>query len=355
MKRLAVLGLCVLLVSPVMGKKKDKKKPEEIQVTELENLSWKPFWTTHIACIKGCLDYLEMDVSDAWLYGGTGHAFVINIHEQLCPSGPTAWVTSKTFELGENVGYRIEGVMAWSTDSNFADVQSQAWDMVRAAIDEGYPCYGWELNIPEFYVITGYDEEGYYYSGPIRQGYKMPLPWEDLGKLEVQMIEMYAVKPGEPLDDRTTVAEALQFALEIAESPEEWTFEGYASGPEAYDLWIAALQDDTLFNNPECVHGFKYNTQVWSECRAYAVEFLKQAKERLADEELDPLFEEAISRYDKVARSLYRVTELYPWYTGKPSFYTDKERIGKAIAALEVARDAESMGLEALQKIVDAI
>jgi len=355
MKRLAVLGLCVLLISPIMGKKKDKEKPEEVRVTKLENLSWKPFWTTHLGCIEGCLDYLEMDVSDAWLFGATGHAFVINIHEQLCPSGPTAWVTEKMFELGENIGYRIEGAMAWSTDSNFADVQSQAWDMVRKAIDEGYPCYGWELNIPEYYVITGYDDVGYYYSGPIMAGYKMPLPWEELGKLEVQMIEVYVVKPGEPADDRTTVAEALEFALEIAESPEKWIFEGYSAGPEAFDLWIAALQDDTLFNNPECSHGFKYNTMVWLECRHEAVWFLTEAKERLADAELDPLFDEAISHYWQVTRSLQRVAELFPWHTGKPSFYKDRERIGKAIAALEIARDAEALGLEALAKIVEAM
>lgn len=31
----------------------------------------------HIACLKGCLDYL----GDSWLCGGTGHAFVINIHK----------------------------------------------------------------------------------------------------------------------------------------------------------------------------------------------------------------------------------------------------------------------------------
>jgi len=45
----------------------------------LENLRWQPRNVTHLGCIKGCLDYLGMDVSEPWLYGGTGHAFVINI------------------------------------------------------------------------------------------------------------------------------------------------------------------------------------------------------------------------------------------------------------------------------------
>lgn len=48
----------------------------------LDNLKWNPRMISHLGCIKGCLDYLEMDVSDAWLYGATGHAFIINICER---------------------------------------------------------------------------------------------------------------------------------------------------------------------------------------------------------------------------------------------------------------------------------
>jgi hypothetical protein len=48
---------------------------------KLENLRWRNRWTTHLSCIKGCLDYLSLDVSDAWLFGVTGHAFILNISE----------------------------------------------------------------------------------------------------------------------------------------------------------------------------------------------------------------------------------------------------------------------------------
>jgi len=76
---------------------------------KLENLRWKPMWVSHLGCISGCLQYLNLDVSDAWLFGATGHAFVINIHEVVCPSGPTAWRTEMLFKLGSNIGYAIEG------------------------------------------------------------------------------------------------------------------------------------------------------------------------------------------------------------------------------------------------------
>ena len=50
---------------------------------KLEDLRWNPRYVTHLGCIKGCLNYLGIEVSDAWLYGGTGHAFVINIADKL--------------------------------------------------------------------------------------------------------------------------------------------------------------------------------------------------------------------------------------------------------------------------------
>ena len=50
---------------------------------KIENLRWQPKWISHLGCVKGCLDHLGVGVSDAWLFGATGHAFVINIHPEI--------------------------------------------------------------------------------------------------------------------------------------------------------------------------------------------------------------------------------------------------------------------------------
>ena len=43
---------------------------------KLDNLYWVPRWTSHMGCIKGRLNYLQLDISDAWLYGTTGLAYL---------------------------------------------------------------------------------------------------------------------------------------------------------------------------------------------------------------------------------------------------------------------------------------
>jgi hypothetical protein len=324
---------------------------------KLENCQWSPAWVSHLGCVKGCLDFLGIEISDAWLYGGTGHAFVINLHEQVCPSGPTAWKTVKLYELGHNLGYRLDGVFGFKHQENFAELQKRAWVHTQQAIDQGCPCYGWELEIPEFYVVYGYDQAadtdsgGYYFSGPGCDEGKGPKPWQELGDTGIGVVELYSVWPGEVADDATTVKQALTFALEHAANPEDWIFEGYRAGLEGFDNWIGALQAGKASDM-----GMRYNTGVWLECRKHAVGFLAEAKERLAGQ-ADALFDEALVRYKGVAENLGQVAEVYPWSyeASDEEVLPVDDRSRAAVEALQAAKDAEAAGLQTLKKIVQAL
>lgn len=322
---------------------------------QLKNCHWHAAWVSHMGCLKGCLDFLDIEISNAWLYGGTGHAFVLNIHEVVCPSGPTAWKTMKIFELGHNLGYRLEGIFGFKHQDDFAGLQQRAWEHVKAAIDRGHPCYGWELEIPEFYVVYGYDEDadaaGYYYAGPGCEEGKGPKPWQELGNTGIGVVEMYNVGPGEVADDTVTVKEALTFALEIAESPDTWIFEDYRAGLAGYDTWIKALDAGKASDM-----GMRYNTGVWLECRKLAVDFLREAKVRLPGR-ADVHFDEAAAHYAVVAENLGKVAELYPWLRGA----SDEDVLSvddwsrAAVEALGAAKEAEGAGLQALEAIVAAL
>lgn len=315
---------------------------------KIENLRWKPMWVSHLGCIKGCLDYLNIDISDAWLFGATGHAFIINIaKEVVCPSGPTAWRTEMLFNLGKNIGYTIDGIFGFKSKDDFFEKQKKAWEYIKNAIDEDIPCYGWELDIPEFYVIYGYDDDkGYYFSGPLCDSGKGPKMWKEVGDTKIGVLEMYSVKPGQAADDVKTVKEALESALEHSKSPEKWIFPKYKAGLDGFDIWkktLEAGEADGL--------GMAFNSAVWSECRNYAVLFLKEAKERL-DGKVGPLFDEAISHYGIVAQNLKKVTEAFPLIERKPEHIKDETRISTAVECLTTARSAEASGLEVLEKII---
>ena len=89
------------------------------------------------------------------------------------------------FILGRNIGYAIEGVVGFKTESDFAEKQKKAWELCKKKIDEGLPCYGWELDEAEYYVINGYDDDGYCFSGPSWASGEGTKDWQELGDTDI--------------------------------------------------------------------------------------------------------------------------------------------------------------------------
>ncbi len=318
---------------------------------KLENLRWRPRWTSHLACMKGCVDYLGLELTDAWLFGCTGHAFVMNIHPLICPSGPTAWNNAMLFRLAPNLGFFIEAETGHSSQDDFADIQANAFQLVKRSIDSNLPCYGWELEIPEYYLIHGYNNEGYFYRGPNVEREAGPKPWRSLGNSEIGWLEVFAVRPGYPVDARTAVKVALAFVVQLEQNPGEWSYKHYQMGLAAYDQWIAALEDERSGG-----FGMAYNAAVWSECRSYAKEFLMEARDRLG---ASTAFNQAVAHFSVVANKLAALARLFPFdkddVPAMEETFGNSTRRDDAKGLLETARAAEQKGIVALQELAGSL
>jgi hypothetical protein len=319
-------------------------------------------WDTYMGCLRGCLQYLHSDITPAWLFGVSGHAFGLNIHKQLCPSGPHVWSGWGSLQGHEALlGLEVERVGPWykGYDDQYAAHRQLAWERTRKAIDAGTPCIGYDLSWGEFYVVNGYDDAGYLYwntnYGQLKQG--GPLAWDEYGDGGVvHMIAMQFVSLGAPpAAPREVVKAALQWAVRFGargDADDPHRNAAYASGLAAYDQWIAALDD------PECwkgdCSGAMYNGEVWRECRHYAVEFLKEAKHRVGDDNLAPLFDEAIRHYERVEAKLGVECEQFG-IDSPAKAAPQAERSQKAQRALREAKYAEDSGLKALARLTAAL
>lgn len=151
----------------------------------LEGLKYRNFWVTRLGVLKACMEYLGKDHSDPWLFGATGHAFVLNVSEDCCVSGPTAWNCEMITHLAHNLGVSVNVLNGWKTEHDFKLKQKIAWENTKRALDKGLPCYGWELGLGEFYTICGYNEFGYLYKGIGTPTYRFSVEageWENLMK-----------------------------------------------------------------------------------------------------------------------------------------------------------------------------
>jgi len=319
-------------------------------------------WDTYMECLHAALQCLGRDVSDGWLYGVSGHAFGLNIHKQLCPSGPHVWSGWGSLQGREALlGLKIERVGPWykGHDDGYEAHKQLAWGRAQAALDAGAPVIGYDLSWAEFYVVNGYDDTGYYFWNTNMGGLKQegPVPWGKYGDGGgVHMIYLQAVTTRKPTGTvRRAVKTALQWAVDFGargDADDPMRSPDYASGLAAYDQWIKALDDPKAYEGHAI--GAMYNAHVWRECRHHAVAFLQEAKERLGEDELSPLFDDAIKHYQRVERKLGIVCDQF-WFESPDAKDPQPERQQRAQRALRDAMRAEQAGLEALARIAAAL
>lgn len=315
---------------------------------QLDGLAIRKRSVEQMGCLKGCLEYLGSEITFPWLYGGTGHAFIIVIDEHVDVSSPYVWDTSMLFDLAPNLGCRVRGSCVWKQDAGeaFSERQREAWDDVRAHIDRGLPCYGWELvsGYGGYWVITGYDEVGYYYSGWETGG---PLPWQRLGDQFVPLLEVRSVERCEPAPDEVAVARALETVLGRIDGPDLWTDASARSGAAAYAYWAEALETGEAKRDDHT-----YNAGLWLECREMAVAFLREVRERLPGR-CDAALDEAIARYEAVCRAFEAVIALHP--RREKADWSSRFANSEAAALVRQVGAADTRAVETLPRILAAL
>ncbi|MFW9820650.1 MAG: winged helix-turn-helix domain-containing protein [Candidatus Thorarchaeota archaeon] len=315
----------------------------------LSNIEFKRYWVSQLASLHGCIEYLGVDISKPWLFGITGHAFIINIKDHICPSGPTAWKNDMIIDCAKNIGIKIDNYCAETCYPDYEEKLKNGWEFIKSSINQKNPCYGWQIGeIKEFYIIYGYDNVGYYYKGYFQEGGAGPRPWKDIGKM---FIRLYSVKKANTqIDHSTQVKIALQMVLKHSRNPKDWIYKpDYTSGLEGFDRWIKWVDSGKAEQ-----FGHAYNSRVWAECRQEAVNFLQEAKSRL-NNKLKPYLDKTIKKYETVAKNLTKIADLYPFdmnkLTIKPIGVNEKSKV--ATNLLKKAREAEANGLLDLEKIIE--
>ena len=98
--------------------------------------------------------------------------------------------------------------------------------------------------------------------------------------------------------------------------------------------------------------GMGYNSVVWAECRRYAVDFLKEAQDRVGDGRGE-LFQEGIDHYRQVSQSLKDLSQIYPFNPGAPEQLVAVDKVSQsAVTLLKEARQAEAAGLKVLERLI---
>lgn len=320
----------------------------------LKAIEFDHTWTQAAEAMYGVVTYTEKKhLTLVDVMGYTGHAFRININGQTADvAGPTAFDWEAVLSKGmKNLGFKTGASSRIAGQSPTPEQLTEAIGMIQDSIDNGLPVIAWDLFIPEFGLIYGYDDERRIFKAKdvTKDG---ELPYEKLGKGEVG--ELF-VLPVTGLVD-TDKYEALQGALEMiithARNKPEGTFEceGYESGLAGYDAWMNVFRKRTA--DP---FGNAYNVQHVSCARDFAWKFLYTlAAEWEGDAEADKRIRElaltAAGHYGQAAEALHPLADMFPFPAGgEPN---KDEHAEFAIRQLEKAKTAEEQGVAQLEEMV---
>lgn len=296
-----------------------------------------------ISCVRSSLQYLGVFVSPAWL--SATYAFMLNINREVSPKGPEYWSDPGFLNIMiANSGGICEDYCSSRKQPTFHEDQAKAWKLVRDAIDKGLPCYAWELNGPEYSMIAGYDETGYYYLDRQGRPSQEPVPWGDLGNTDWGVLEIHIIRPGSISDNLKTVKDILEYAVGVG-NVQNITNPGYTAGLEAYRVWWEAVEGGTA--DPV---GMVVNTEFWSQCKVAAVRLLQEAKLRVGT--LEAQFDLAIRCYERVVRDLEQLDRQVK--TSSVAAWSPAVRTANA-ALLKSAQCHESQGVEALRNLLNMI
>ncbi len=268
---------------------------------QTEHPKQPPLETSLMGVVRTVFDHYGIDVSTPWLYGATAHAFVLNVHEKLCPSGPYCWDGDGWVRLLANLGINRRDLGFFSAASS-PEERAAVEGEVREAVDRGVPCS--HLNMDN-QRIAGYDETGFVNCRPWGECVHTPArltfgSWAELGD-EVHM-SFFRFERGEATDALTQAKASLAYAQSLWTDPAAHTHEPYGMGPHGYANWQQALADI----DPED-HGAWWNARVWSECRAMAAKYLDEIAERFP-EASEPA-RAAAQAYARIADRLDRVSD----------------------------------------------
>jgi len=224
-------------------------------------LAQPPFDTSLMGVAQGALDHYGIDRRPGETFFVSGHAFVINVHEELCPSGPYCWDYGRCFALLRNLGIRMTPLGTAMPDAA-ADDRAKLEAALRDALDGGAVCSLLHLDNQ---LVLGHDGDGFATAQPWGDAIDSTPARLTAGSWrEYQAgppVTFYQITPCEP-PAADPIAAALDFAVEVWRESGNFASPPYGAGDAGYANWLVAIDAGHADE-----HGNWWNAVVWAECR----------------------------------------------------------------------------------------
>ncbi|MGG1250749.1 RNA polymerase sigma factor [Brevibacillus agri] len=362
-----------LVVDHYVQMRKDAGIMKKVVLKKPEAMKLKT-WITCGAALHGLVECTERKLSLPLVLGLSGHAFRLSIvPESIHIAGPTMFYFQPVLEQGlRNMGFKPRSVCQEQLDgtpgpnANQVDpallspaarekrqlpaLLPQALELIHHAVDKGNPVLAWDLFMPEFGLIYGYEDEAKLLHAGDNCGNDGTVPYEHLGRGLVAELFVLAIEETLPIDQRTMLANALDSALAHYRG-QEGQNANFIYGLAAYPAWQAAFAKGTIEPN-----GNAYTTAVAHDARCNAYRFFTEIADTWTDPSLDearPLLKEAAALYAAIADDFGKLTRLFPFPAGGEPNADEQGK--QAVQLLQAIEQNEIQAVSLLEKLQTAL
>jgi len=210
----------------------------------------------------------------------SGFAFRMWVSADLCPSATSIWQFDMQKPWVENGGLSCEYVgRYWGQDDIEEERRLQAIANIKKSIDNGIPAVSWDIGVPEWGLITGYDDETQMFnvlaindlSNSDNGGVQMP--YDQLGKREIPILSVLTVTGKTEKSAESILRDTKKLAVSHLKG-EEWC--DNAKGLEAYPALIRHFEADF---NPEASWHLEYFLGTYAPLKYYAWKYFDKMQE----------------------------------------------------------------------------
>ena len=310
-------------------------------------LTLRPNWTTAAGALEGVLAAEGLELPRHAVMGLTGHAWHLCVAMEggivALPNGPHDLDWGAMVERYAHTGLEWERFGRRAKREELAPVREEALGWARERLDEGVPLIGFDLQVHEFAIVTGYDDErgGFLVESAVSEELGNFAPWSDWPSLGI--IELFApTGPSDP-DPELAVLGSLQTALDLLSGGGGAS--GQPRGTAALEAWAEALEGTAEVDRA----GNAYTLAVLQAARVDGAAFLRDLAESV------PPLAEPLGRAEQAVRdvtqALSPLLTLFPFPAGG---HGNVANPGLREAAANALRRAAGHERRAAQAIAEA-
>lgn len=219
----------------------------------------------------------------------SGFAFRMWVTSDLCPSATSIWEYDMQKSWVENGGLTCNYVgRYWDEDSIEKEKQIEAIRIIKLSIDNNIPAISWDIGIPEWGLIIGYDDDTQMFSIlPIneektnqtsREYNYLQMPYEVLGKCEVPILSVLTITGSSDKTNEEILYDTMRMAVNHLKG-NEWC--SNAKGLDAYPALIKVFNE-----NPDAASSWnaEYFLGTYGALKEYIYKYFKKNKmQRLSE------------------------------------------------------------------------